>query len=67
MTLENYMKKNGMTPATMAEAIGVSRPAMHRYLHGRTPETPVVLAIYKATGGAVTPNDLYGITKKRAS
>lgn len=45
--------------SALARLIGVSQQAVHKWQHGKArPNGPSVLAIYRATGGAVTPHEL---------
>lgn len=63
MTLSDYLDANKITNAAFAARIGVSRQAVLRYRAGdRTPGHAEMAAIFEATGGAVAPNDFFGIT-----
>ncbi len=62
MQLGDYLKKNNLTPQDFAPMIGVKWPAVYRYISGaRTPTRPIMRRIFDATGGQVTPNDIFGI------
>lgn len=62
MKLENWLRANSMSQAAFAKLIGVSDPTVHRLVHGkRTPDRHVMPRIVEATGGAVTPNDFFGM------
>lgn len=62
MTLKDYLAQAGNTATKLAEATGVSVSTITRAAEGRTMPTRELMAnIFKATGGAVTPNDFFGI------
>lgn len=62
MDLEKFLINNDISVATFAQNVGVTRPAIYNYIHGKKiPSRRVMQAIYKATKKAVTPNDFYGI------
>jgi hypothetical protein len=61
--LATYLQDRGISEARFAEMIGVSQAAVNRYIAGkRRPRRAVVLRIMAATQGAVTANDLYGLS-----
>jgi transcriptional regulator with XRE-family HTH domain len=57
MRLTDYLSTSGVSDADFAEAIRVSRQAVHRYKHGRRPKWSVLDRIREVTGGAVTADD----------
>lgn len=62
MKLASYLETKNVSDSDFADAIGVSRQAVHRYKSGdRFPERPVLSRIFKATGGRVTANDFANI------
>lgn len=67
MKLKTYMERHKLSPARFAALIGVSQPAVHRYVHnGRIPQRDVMLRIVEATGGKVTPTDFYDVEQKKS-
>lgn len=67
MKLKTYIESHGLSPARFAAMIGVSQPAVHRYVHnGRIPQRAVMLRISEVTGGKVTPNDFYEREQKKS-
>lgn len=58
MTLQQYLRKTKIHPATLAARLGVARYTVDRYLCGRVPTPEMMRRIYVVTGGRVTPNDL---------
>lgn len=59
MTLKEWMKDKGLTEQGMANIVGVSQTAIHRYCTGRVPRPALVLRIKKLTRGQVTERDWY--------
>jgi transcriptional regulator with XRE-family HTH domain len=59
MRLKDWLTDRDVTAAAFAVRIGVTPQAVHRYLLGRKPRSDVLVAILKATGGQVTPNDFF--------
>ncbi|MFM7852394.1 MAG: helix-turn-helix domain-containing protein [Flammeovirgaceae bacterium] len=58
MQLKRFLFQNQIDRAIFAKKIGVSVPALHRYLHGeRFPRIEHLKAIAIATEGKVLPND----------
>lgn len=55
------MSENRLSEAAFANAIGVSQAAVNRYTKNRIPQSTIMKRILKATAGAVTANDFYGI------
>ena len=61
MRLEAYLSAEGLTLATFGEQIGRSAATISRLVRGlNKPGPDTVEAIYRATGGKVTANDLHG-------
>jgi transcriptional regulator with XRE-family HTH domain len=59
MTLNDYMRGEGMTDDAMSKKIGVSRSAVTQYRLGdRMPKPEIMLRLVEATGNAVSPLDL---------
>lgn len=60
MRLHNYLEREGLSATDFARKVGVSQSTISRYLKGlRHPERDTMLAIRKATSGAVQPNDFF--------
>lgn len=60
MTLDEYLRTNGISEAAFAAAIGVTQPTVHRYRRGlRVPEPEAMRRIRAATGDLVLPNDFH--------
>ncbi|MBO6691094.1 MAG: 2-oxoglutarate dehydrogenase E1 component [Parvibaculum sp.] len=58
MKLTDWLESNNLTASAFAEQLGVSVSTVTRCMNGqRRPEWQTLDAIYKATGGQVTPND----------
>lgn len=59
MKLRDYLEATATRVADFAVAISVTAPTIYRWLNRtRHPDRSQMLAIYRATKGAVTPNDL---------
>lgn len=59
MKLKDYIEATATRVADFAEAISVTTPTIYRWINGtRHPNRSQMLAIFRATRGAVTPNDL---------
>lgn len=59
MTLNDYMKNNGMTDQTLADTLGVSRSAVTQYRLGdRMPKPEILVKLVAATENQVSPIDL---------
>jgi transcriptional regulator with XRE-family HTH domain len=67
MKLRLYLKETKTTFAAFAKAIGVTPPAVHRYLNDRVPRPEIMERIEKATHGLVQPNDFYPSEKRSIS
>jgi DNA-binding XRE family transcriptional regulator len=59
MKFDTYVKRHKVNMTDLAKKIGVARWSLVRYRNGRVPESPIMLAIFKATGGKVKPNDWF--------
>jgi transcriptional regulator with XRE-family HTH domain len=60
MKLTDWIKQNDVTRGAFADKIGVTPMALSRYERGeRIPEKETMAAIFRETGGDVTPNDFY--------
>jgi len=56
--LGTWLKANGIARSEFALALGCSHVAVTRYVLGdRFPERDILIAIYVATNGEITPND----------
>ena len=59
MRLRDYLEATATKVAEFAEALRVSEPTVYRWLNRtRHPNRLQMLAIHRATKGAVTPSDL---------
>lgn len=66
MHLLDFLKNENLSQYDFADLIGVSQPAVGRYVNGeRIPEGPIMKRIFDKTKGKVTANDFYGLMKKR--
>lgn len=61
MTLEAYLAEHGMTHREFAERIKCEQPTVTRFVAGRIPSPELMTRIVTETGGAVTPNDFFGV------
>lgn len=60
MKLRQWLTDNKCSIPQLAEKVGVARFTLQRYLNkGRLPPPAVMAEIYRATKGAVAPNDFY--------
>lgn len=60
MKLTDWMKREGVERQELASRIDVTPMALGRYERGeRIPEKDTMAAIFRETGGDVTPNDFY--------
>ena len=57
MTLRQYLALHHIKQSSFAAGIGISQAAVSRYCSQRMPVAEMLLAIARATGGAVTAND----------
>lgn len=54
MTLAEYIKANGLTAASVADVLGVTRPHLYMILHDkRRPSLPLAVRICRMTNGLV--------------
>lgn len=62
MKLATYLATNAIKQNTFALIIGAKQCVVSKYCAGQQiPRPDVMLKIFKATNGAVTPNDFYDI------
>jgi transcriptional regulator with XRE-family HTH domain len=62
MKLADYISLEGNSATKLAEDIGVAVSTITRAAKGEiTPSRGLMEAIHEHTGGAVTPNDFFGI------
>ena len=65
MTLNDYMKNNGITDQGLAETLGVSRSAVTQYRLGdRMPRPEILVKLLAATNNEVGPVDLVESLKR---
>lgn len=65
--LAAYLKQRKITFAEFGGRIGRTQSTVSRICAGKVNlNRATVLAIYRETGGAVTPNDLFGIIETEA-
>jgi transcriptional regulator with XRE-family HTH domain len=65
MTLNDYMKNNGMTDQKLADELGVSRSTVTQYRLGdRMPRPEILLRLLAATDNQVSPVELVGSLKR---
>jgi len=58
--LRRYLESKNIPQHEFGSRIGVTQPAISRYVLGeRFPEPEIILKIEKATGGYITPTDWY--------
>jgi transcriptional regulator with XRE-family HTH domain len=62
MKLADWMARQGLEDAALADAIGVMRTTINRLRRGKSqPSRDVARAIFSLSDGLVTPNDFYGL------
>lgn len=62
MKLTEYLEQPGRTASSLAQATNVAVSTITRAAKGEAVPSPQLMeAIYRATDGAVTPNDFYGL------
>ena len=66
MHLREYLEMTGLTPAQFADRIGRDQSTVHKVLKGHPGSKMTMVAIYEATNGQVTPNDLVGVRGRQA-
>jgi transcriptional regulator with XRE-family HTH domain len=60
MTLEQYIKNNGLTDRAFAELANITPRSVWNYRNGhRMPAVPIMQRITQITNGQVTANDFY--------
>jgi transcriptional regulator with XRE-family HTH domain len=60
--LDDWRNSNGLTLSKLGGRIGVTKAYAGRLVKGEAdPSGEVIRRIYAATGGQVTPNDIYGL------
>lgn len=65
MNLEDYLDRHGLSLRVFAKTCGVSASTIHRVRNGDViPNRRLIEAIYRETGGKVTPADLIGIREE---
>ena len=65
MLLREYLALRGLPIPILADLLGVSVQAVHRYVNGeRLPRPDVMVKIAEVTGGAVKPNDFYPVCSR---
>ena len=58
MKLADFLSARNITATAFADKVGVSQPAMHRYLNNnRFPKPEIIARIEDATGGKVKFHD----------
>lgn len=57
MTLDQYLTLTGETNTAFGARVGISQSQIGRLRGGWKPSWDAIVAIEKATGGKVTPND----------
>ena len=58
MQLQQYLEETQTKVSAFAALIGVRPNTVHRWLRrGRTPDVSQMRSVYRATRGAVQPND----------
>ena len=60
MTLSEYLKKKNLKATEFSAICGISQAAIYTYLKGKRPTLAMANAIYIATKGAVTVEELRG-------
>ena len=65
MTLLEYRTKHNLAQVVIAKLIGRSSGAVGHWETGkRIPRLETAMEVMRVTGGAVTPNDFYGVVKQ---
>jgi DNA-binding transcriptional regulator YdaS (Cro superfamily) len=66
MTLAKYLELSGKSPEWLATEIGTTPNSVRRYMNGtKWPRPETIRAIKKATGGAVTADDMLEPSPKK--
>ncbi len=64
MGLSDFLDRHNLSLRVFAKACGVSASSIHRVRNGQViPNRRLLEAIYRETGGQVTPADLIGVGK----
>jgi predicted XRE-type DNA-binding protein len=58
MTLKEWLKESGTTQLELSERAGLDQATISRAMNAGVCSRATMLALYDATSGAVTPNDL---------
>ena len=66
MTLEAYLKANGIKEADFASQIGVEQSTVNRLKRGSVPSREVMARIFEATGGDVRADDFFGLPRAKS-
>lgn len=66
MTLEAYLKANGIKEADFAALIGVEQSTVNRLKRGSVPSREVMARIFDATDGIVRADDFFGLSDRSA-
>lgn len=62
LTLEAWMRAKGLKDGDVGEELGCPRSTICRFRKGlRIPNRDFMRAIFRLSGGLVTPNDFYGL------
>lgn len=62
MLLQEWLSENGLSNGQFGGRISRTAEAVRRYASGeRIPDREAMTAIVRETGGAVLPNDFYGL------
>lgn len=60
--LQRYLHSRDLSHADFGRLIGITQQAARRYATGeRIPRAEIMAKIFRATGGAVAPNDFYDL------
>lgn len=59
MTIESWLRRQKIRPSAFARQIGMSHTTVLRWIEGSSVPSPAAMrAVFEATGGDVTANDL---------
>jgi hypothetical protein len=65
MTLAEHLKRVGKSPEAFAPEINTTGQSVRRWLAGQSvPRREMMHRIFAVTGGAVTADDFFGLSKK---
>jgi hypothetical protein len=62
MTLDSYLIENAIREAEFGALVGADQSTVNRLRKGQIPGKELMAAIVEKTGGAVQPNDFFGIS-----